>query len=674
MISNNNLKLCFGNDLSFDLLIGDQCLGQGCFSVWSGRKSLLRDNVKLVEISDSKRIAGPLGRGKYWVIHWTSHNAEHQIQILLKVFSYPHWADAFIFEFSIKNLGENPFSYDKWDCPRIDLVNWSLKEDAADRTWSLQGAAVKWGQDFAFPLSIGFKRENFLGHLDGAEGGGIPLNYIWNTQIGLALTHIEPKPKDWYMPVQVFKKNEIIRLAMEERREHILLKGESSTGLKTMLSLHKGDFFAPLTLYRKVMAAQDICPAQTNSEDYEPVWCSWGYEFDIHPEEMTGVLPMLNELGIHWLTLDDRWFDHYGDWNPRSDTFPGGVAQIQQLVKDIHHAGAMAQLWWYPLAVEDGNYSWSSHRYQNSTIFIKYPKWVCLNKDGTIARNNRKLAIICPALPEVQEYITDLTRRFIKDWDFDGHKLDNIYTVPACYNPAHHHSRPEESIEALAEVYKNIFSTTKAIKPYSVIQICPCGTPPTFSLIPFMDQAVTADPTSSAQIRQRIKFYKALLGPKAAVFADHIELSDQGIDFASEIGPGGVPSTKFIWPPDPEVHRRVEEIWDLTLEKKVIWQSWLKLYHKYRLSEGEFLNLYDLAHDYPEAYVIRQDGRLYYAFFNGDLGLEYHGKITLRGMERKIYRIFEYAREQDLGRVFGPEAQLSVKFTGYLLLEASSEN
>jgi alpha-galactosidase len=674
MILNHKFEIRFRDDLSFKLVSGDRYLGQGRFSFWSGRKSLLRGNARLVEISDPIMIDGPLGQGTYWTIQWIAQDGEHQIQILLKVYSYPHWSNAFIFEFSIKNLDDIPFAFNKLDCPSIELENWFVTDKANDQTWSLQGAAVKWGQDFAFPLSVGVKRDNFLGHLDGAEGGGIPLNYIWNDRIGLAISHIEPKPKEWYMPVQVLKKNRIIRLSMQERQEYILQKGQTLTGLKTLLSLHEGDYFAPLNLYREVMTAQNIAPAQSNSQDYEPAWCSWGYEFDVHPEEITVVLPVLNELGIHWTTLDDRWFDHYGDWNPRSDTFPGGVAQMKQLVREIHHAGALAQLWWYPLAVEDGKHGWESHQYQQSALFHRYPQWVCLNKDGTVTRNNRKLAILCPALTEVQKYIADLTIRFIKDWDFDGHKLDNIYTTPACFNPAHHHSRPEESVEALAEVYKIIFSTTKAVKPISVIQICPCGTPPTFSLIPYMDQAVTADPTSSSQIRQRIKFYKALLGPKAAVFADHVELSDNGIDFASEIGPGGIPSTKFIWPPDPEVHNRVKEIWDLTPEKKAIWQSWFDIYQKYRLSEGEYLNLYDLAHDTPEAHVIRKNGHLYYAFYSGHLDLDYHGKIILRGLEKKIYRIFDYVRKQELGAVVGPEAIINVRFKGYLLLEASMES
>ena len=44
---------------------------------------------------------------------------------------------------------------------------------------------------------------------------------------------------------------------------------------------------------------------------------------------------------------------------------------------------------------------------------------------------------VCPAVPEVQSYYKQLTEKFIRDWGFDGSKLDNIYTVPACYNPTH---------------------------------------------------------------------------------------------------------------------------------------------------------------------------------------------------------------------------------------------
>jgi alpha-galactosidase len=188
--------------------------------------------------------------------------------------------------------------------------------------------------------------------------------------------------------------------------------------------------------------------------------------------------------------------------------------------------------------------------------------------------------------------------------------------------------------------------------------------------LPFTDQTVTADPTSSAQIRQRIKFYKALCGPRAAVFADHVELSDQGIDFASEIGVGGVPSTKFIWPDDPVVRKRLEEVWSLTPEREAALKKWLAIYREHRLAEGEYLNLYDLAFDQPEAHAIRANGRLYYAFYARQIDQRYRGSIALHGLHAKAYRVYDYVENRDLGVVHGPGATLDVEFVGALLIGA----
>ena len=55
-------------------------------------------------------------------------------------------------------------------------------------------------------------------------------------------------------------------------------------------------------------------------------------------------------------------------------------------------------------------------------------------------------------------------------WGFDGHKLDNIYFVPPCYDSAYH-ERPEDSVDAFAAVYRRIHETTRALKPHSVTQI-----------------------------------------------------------------------------------------------------------------------------------------------------------------------------------------------------------
>ncbi len=565
-------------------------------------------------------------------------------------------------QLSLANHADRPRTF-----TRLRLELFLPAERWEGTLWTLQGAAVGWGQDFAFPLEPGFRRENYLGHLQNAEGGGVPLAYVWNREGGLALMHLETTPIEWYLPVERDKTG--VRLAFELRCPLTLAPASAWTSPLFALSRHeRSDFFAPLERYRQEMNRRGFNPAAPVPASYEAAWCSWGYEFDVTADEVLAALPPAREMGIRWFTLDDRWFDAYGDWNPRRDTFPNGAADLKRMNEAIHAAGGLSQLWWYPLCAEDGQGEWSSHRYTVSRLLQEHPDWVVMDEQGRVARNNRHLAMLCPALPEVQEYTLGLVRRFLEDWGFDGFKLDNIYTMPACHNPAHRHASPQDSIRAFGELYRRLFDLTRSLRPEAVMQICPCGTPLTFSLLPAADQTVTADPTSSAQMRQRIKFYKALTGRRAAVFADHVELSDGGTDFASAIGAGGVPGTKFTWQVPPERRSRLQENPELTPQKLETWRFWFDLYQKYRLAEGEYLPLYDIAFDFPEAHLIRKDGHHYYAFFAED----FDGEVELRGLKRgRSYRLRDYEKEQDYGIVQGEVPRFPVRFSRHLLLEAA---
>src|SRR5690606_18380876 len=103
--------------------------------------------------------------------------------------------------------------------------------------------------------------------------------------------------------------------------------------------IHKLDFFDAVTTFAGIMKDQGIYMKEPSPETYEPFWCSWGYESNFKQEDIYGVLPKLKELNIKWVVIDDRWFDRYGDWNPRTETFPGGDAQIRQLVDSLHRMG-----------------------------------------------------------------------------------------------------------------------------------------------------------------------------------------------------------------------------------------------------------------------------------------------------------------------------------------------
>jgi len=544
--------------------------------------------------------------------------------------------------------------------------------------WSFHGSSSDWGKDDVVKLAPGFSQPNEMGEMvKGGYGGGIPVVAFWTRQVGEAIGHVETLPISAAIPAKVAADGRV-NTEVDYAANITLKPGETYSTPRSFVSVFAGDFYEPLRIWSSVLQKEGWELPKPSSEAYNVSWCGWGYEADVTPAQMLGTIPKLKEMGIKWVTLDDRWFDVYGDWNPRPDTFPGD--SIKKMTDDFHKEGMLAQLWWLPLGVEDGEGKYESHKYAVSKVVQEHPEWLILDKEGKHAHMTRGLAVLCPAVPEVRAYHKQLTEKFIRDWGFDGNKLDNIYSVPACYNPAHHHKSPQDSVNAMGDIYKEIFQTTRAIKPQSVTQSCPCGTPPSLAWLPFMDQAVTADPVGAVQVRRRIKMYKALLGPESAVYGDHVELSamtkvgkddwrEHGDDFASTIGAGGVVGTKFVWPdPGP----KFKDV-NLTAAKEERWKKWIGLYNQKMLSKGEFKDLYVTGYDTPEGYAIAKDGKMYYAFFTSS---GWKGEVELRGLKPGKYRVRDYSEARDLGAVNAAAngvAKLPADFNDHLLLEVSSQ-
>ncbi|MFZ0885659.1 MAG: alpha-galactosidase [Candidatus Acidiferrales bacterium] len=633
---------------------------------------------------------GPLGtKGKR--IEVTGDNAAAGLEESLVVEVYDEFPKVALVSATIRNAGKSAVKLDAVDLDR-HRFNASLGDPAAapNQMWSFHGASIQWGKDNVFEIPRNFSQLNQMGSLVdvkgdlGRVGGGIPVVAFWTRTAGEAIGHVETLPLVLSIPVKTEADGHVdasVNLAPSDA----LKPGESYSTPETFISVYAGDYYEPLRIYSDVIDGEGLKKPTTNSEDYAVSWCGWGYLENVTPAQMLGTIPKLKEFGIHWATLDDRWFNNYGDWQPRSDTFPDD--EIRKMVKQFHEQGIKVQLWWLPLAVEDGGPGYESHSYGVSDVVKEHPDWLILDKNGKPARMTRNLATLCPAVPGVRDYYKKLTEKFIRDWDFDGHKLDNIYSVPACYNPAHHHKSPYDSVYAMGEIYKTIFDTTRALKPDSVTQSCPCGTPPSIAWLRYLDQAVTADPVGSVQVRQRVKMYKALLGPNAAVYGDHVELTrianpngnekDLGSDFASTVGTGGVVGTKFAW---PNYGPKLADVY-LTPQKEHYWKKWISLYNEKMLSRGTFRDLYVYGYDVPEGYAIEKDGAMYYAFFapvpaagaahTGAAG--WSGEIELRGLAPGTYHVVDYVNGKDFGDVTAPGAKLKASFADHLLLEATKQ-
>ena len=639
------------------------------------------------------QVSAPQGRlgtkGKH--IELSGKNSAADLEETLVVEVYDEFPSVALVSVSLRNAGKSEVKLDAVDLDRHRL-NASLADPAAapNDMWSFHGASIEWGRENVFQIPRKFSQQNQMGSVVevkgdlGRVGGGIPVVAFWTKSVGEAIGHVETLPLVLSVPVKT-EADGHVDASVHLTPDGVLQPGENYSSPETFLAVYSGDFYEPLRIYSDVIDGEGLKRPTTNIEDYAVSWCGWGYLADVTPAQMLGTIPKLKEFGIHWATLDDRWFNNYGDWQPRSDTFPDG--EIQKMVQQFHQQGIKVQLWWLPLAVEDGGPGYESHSYGVSDVVKEHPDWLILDKNGKPARMTRNLAALCPAVPEVRAYYKQLTEKFIRDWDFDGHKLDNIYSVPACYNPKHHHKTPYDSVYAMGDIYKTIFETTRALKPDSVTQSCPCGTPPSIAWLRYLDQAVTADPVGSVQVRQRVKMYKALLGPNSAVYGDHVELTrianpngnekDLGSDFASTVGTGGVVGTKFAW---PNYGPKLADVY-LTPQKEEYWKKWIGLYNENMLSRGTFRDLYVYGYDFPEGYAIEKDGAMYYAFFAPQPAAgaaqpaqrPWSGEIELRGLAAGKYRVVDYVNGKDLGEVTAPGAKLQAGFTDHLLIKATKE-
>ncbi|MEW5977228.1 MAG: glycoside hydrolase family 36 protein [Acidobacteriota bacterium] len=591
-----------------------------------------------------------LGSGTRYQLQGSSSSLVKELSLTL----YDDFPDVAVFEVQYTNVGKSPLQVERWTNHRYQ-INTSSSSDPP--VWSYQAGSYQNRPDWVVPLKPGFKQDNFQGMNATDYGGGTPISDLWRRDGGIAVGHLELTPKQVSLPVAMPDSHQAT-LAIQAAVNTSCKPGQTLKTLRTFLAVHQGDYFQSLVNYRRLMIQQGLSFKAAPADAFEPIWCAWGYGRNVTMNQVYGALPVVKELGLKWVTLDDGWQTAEGDWDLDRTKFPNGDSDMKALVNRLHAEGFKAQLWWAPLAVDP-----------ETKLIQDHPDYLLLNADGS----RRKISwwdsfYLCPALPQVREGARRLVTRAMRDWGFDGLKIDgqHLNAAPPCYNPVHQHGRPEDAFEEVPGFFQAIYETALSLRPNALIEICPCGTAYSFFTMPYMNMSVASDPESSWQIRLKGKTLKALMGNGVAYFGDHVDMSDGGEDFASTVGVGGVVGTNFTWPPGSAPDRKL----DLTPEKQKRWAHWIKVYRSKMLPHGEYLGtLYDLGFDRPEAHAIRKGQSLYYAFYAAD----WNGQIELRGLGPRCYRVLDYTNNHDLGTVYGPRAVLDVRFKSHLLIEARPE-
>lgn len=523
--------------------------------------------------------------------------------------------------------------------------------------WSFQGSSSGARANWMLPVNPGFYQKNYMGMNNTDYGGGIPVTDVWRKDAGIAIGHVELTPKLVSLPVDMDINDTYVNIGVRyDYTTPLEFKpGDTIQTYTTFVAVHKGDYYSVLHKFSNLMQKKGIKFAPSEDEAFQAVWCAWGYERKFTVDEVVGTLPKVKELGLMWVDIDDGYQISIGDWDANTAKFPEGNAGMRKLVDKIHSYGLKAKLWWAPMAVDPG-----------SALYKKNPDLIIQSNDGAPQFITWwDSYMMSPVYKGTLDVTKETVIKFIKDWDFDGLKMDgqHLNCVPPDYNPKHDIIFPEEACEKLPEFFKMIYQTATIIKPHAVVQICPCGDVASFYNIPFMNQAVASDPKGSIQVRQKGKTFKAI-APKLAYYGDHVELTDSANDFASQIGVGAVLGTKFTWPKDnPFV---TEGHFLLTPEREKVWKKWIDIYNEKMLSKADYLGaLYDIGYDKPETHVIQKSDTLYYAFY----AKEWNGILELRGLSQQRYHVFDYVNNRDFGFVTKDNPGIKVKFTKNFLIE-----
>lgn len=616
----------------------------------SASETIVADGKTLTEFAQTSQYTEPVhdkvGEGKRLIVEGKSGN-------LIKIVSvsvYDDFPTAAVFEVSYKNVASAPLEITQWTNNHYDVTGSSL--------WAFQPGTYERRPAWISPLHPGTHQKNFLGMNGSDYGGGTPFADIWSRGVGIAVGDLELVGKEVSLPVTMPDAKRAT-LAIEYAKTQKLEPGESLATFRTFAIVHHGDFYAALLTYKKIMQrlGQPVS-ARAAEAGFRPMWCAWGYGRRFKVEQIEKTIPEAKRLGFEWVTVDDGWQTKYGDLTLNPKKFPRGDADMKALVDEIHRQGLKAQLWWSPMSAAP-----------DSELLKDEPDLVLRNKDGSPQKISWWNSLyLCPADNDVIAVQRKFVEKIIGDWGFDGLKLDGQYmnSVPACYNPAHHHAKPQDSIEQLPQLFKAIYDESQKLKPGALVEFCPCGTSYSFFTMPYYNMSVASDPTSSWQVRTKGKALKALLGDGVPYFGDHVELSDNATDFASTIGVGGVVGSQFTL---PAVASRATQF-DLTPARRKIFEKWVALYKDKMLSEGMYQGtLYDIGFDRPEAHAIKKGETMYYGFF----APQFSGKVELRGLGDREYKITDYENNKVLGTVHGPTAQLQTTFAKHLMLEAEPQ-
>lgn len=105
------------------------------------------------------------------------------------------------FDVQYANIGTSKLAIKSWT-NNAYTVN-AQRGAGAPAFWSYQSGSYEKRPNWVLPLHTNFQQENYQGMNADDYGGGTPIVDVWRRDVGIAVGHVEPRPKLVSLPVSV---------------------------------------------------------------------------------------------------------------------------------------------------------------------------------------------------------------------------------------------------------------------------------------------------------------------------------------------------------------------------------------------------------------------------------------------------------------------------------------
>ena len=201
-------------------------------------------------------------------------------------------------------------------------------------------------------------------------------------------------------------------------------------------------------------------PAYVPEAAKRPMYSTW-YSFHqlLDKNKLLQQSRLSKEMGMDTILIDDGWqtddcqrgYAYCGDWKPAEKK----VGNIQELVDEVHKIGMKVMLWYSVPFV--GLYSEAYSRFAGMFLYTnEYEHW----------------SVLDPRFPQVRDYLVDIYKKAVKEWNLDGLKLDFIDSFELTESALIFDERRdfvsvEEAVECLLQTVTN---ELKRLKPDILIE------------------------------------------------------------------------------------------------------------------------------------------------------------------------------------------------------------